>query len=412
MKKIWLLFLFCLSTICNAQHIVEENPDILLKEGISLYQSQKFSESLAYANKGLVLAPDYHDIRILRIRVLQNLKRLEDAMIDLQYLLRYAPKYYATKSLTLKQLRLMGYKRAFPYLKDILVIYPDDMEIKLLKTQFLFEKGSLEASRDLAQELIKNEDLKGGQRYQLNTILRATVRDEFGMNYQYFKFGEKYNREDWQNYIFEYQHNFNKTTLLGRVTHSDRGFDRGQLYELDIYPVITEKLYLFGSLGISSGDLFPDVKASTSVFYGFVEGFEGEAGAKLLNINGTSYFTGILGLTNYIGKFYLNLRAAIGPKRLDRTIQNYQFNARYYYSGNDTYVFLRLSRGISPDESPLFVQVQENPRLDAYFAGGGINFLLGSHHIVRLDTGLLFEDIDTDTSGTQWILNVGYRFRL
>lgn len=411
MKNILPLALFFTLHICAAQHIKEVNPDILLIEGISLYQARKFTESLAYADKGLGIAPDYYDIRVLRIRVLQSLERLDEAMVDLQYLLQYAPNYYAVKDLAMRQARLMGHEKAYSYLEDLLDIYPEDVELKLLKTQFLFEKGSLGESRELALELTKNNGLKGGQRYQVNTILRATVRDELGINYQYFNFEKNYNREDWQNFILEYQHNFKKTTLLGRVTHSDRGFDEGQLYEVDFYPVITEKLYLFGSLGVSSGSLFPDVKASTSVFYGFMDGFEGEAGAKLLNINANSYFTGILGLTNYIGKFYLNLRVAMGPRRLERTIQNYQFNARYYYNGSDHYVFMRLSRGVSPDESPLFVQVQENPGLDAYFMGGGINFQLGLHHIIRTDTGVLFEDIDSETSGKQWLLSLGYRYR-
>ncbi|MEC3967098.1 YaiO family outer membrane beta-barrel protein [Flagellimonas halotolerans] len=411
MKKIGVLLLFCASQICAAQGIKEKNTDVLLKEGISQYKAQNLEMSLAYANKGLDLAPDYHDIRILRIRVFHRLKRLGEAMEDLQYLLRKAPNYYAVKDLAIRQMRLMEHKKALAHLDPLMAIYPGEVELKLLKAQLLFENDSLGESRKLALELIENDGLKGGQRYQLNTILRATVSDEFGMNYQYFSFGKNYNREDWQNFIFEYQHNFKKTTLLGRVTHSDRGFDKGQLYEMDIYPIITENLYFFGSLGVSSGSLFPDVKASTSVFYGFIDGFEGETGAKLLNINGKNYFTGILGLTHYVGKFYLNLRAAVGPRRMERTIQNYQFNTRYYYSGSDNYVFVRLSRGISPDESPLFVQVQENPGLDAYFVGSGINFQLGPHHILRLDTGLLFEEINSDTNGRQWLLNLGYRFR-
>ncbi len=413
-RKTWIvitLILCCTNcTVLRAQVMEQNDTDEILKEALTLYRAQSFKESLALTDRGLQLAPDYHDIRVLRIRNLQNLDTLSKALKDLRYLWDKAPNYYDVRELSLRQLRLMGGAVDMALIDTLIETYGYSIEFKILKAQWLFKEGMVRSSRDLALELV-DQNITGSQRYQLNLLLRATVRNEVGFNYQYFNFNDAYNRENWQNFIVEYQHNFKATTAIGRVTHSDRGIDSGELYELDIYPVLSDRLYLFGSIGGSTGSFFPDVKANASVFYGFMEGFEAEIGARFLGVDGADFFTGVGGITSYLGKFYLNLRAAIGPRRLNRLIQNYQFNTRYYFGGADNYVFTRLGRGISPDESPLFVQVQENPALDIYSVGAGINLLIGVHHIIRLDTGLLLEETNTEESGRQWLSNLGYRYR-
>lgn len=403
-------FLF-LVQIGNAQVIDEENTDILLQNGISEYQKGNFDSALEFANKGLSLAPDYHDIRILRIRIFHAKEAFKKAEEDLLYLLKNAADYNEVKELGIRQLRLMGPEEGEKFFEKLSETYPNDIEIDLVQAELLFSRGNLQLAREVSLDILTREGLSGKHRLQLNNILRATVKNEVGLTYQVFSFDENYNRDNWQNYILEYQHNFKKTTFLGRLTYSDRSINTGELYELEVYPVVNDKLYFFGNVGFSSGALFPKFKMSASAFYNIAKGFELETGGKLLQLDGNNYFTGVVGLTNYVGKFYLNIRSNLGPDRLSQFIQNYQFNARYYYKGSDNFIFTRLSRGISPDESALFVQIQENPGLEAYYAGTGINFLLGTRHIIRADTGLLFEEINSDTKGRQVLLGLGYRFR-
>ncbi|MBO6532165.1 MAG: YaiO family outer membrane beta-barrel protein [Muricauda sp.] len=253
------------STVLQAQVMKQTDTDEILKEALALYRAQSFKESLALTDRGLQLAPDYHDIRVLRIRNLQNLDTLSKALKDLRYLWDKAPNYYDVRELSLRQLRLMGGAVDMALIDTLIETYGHSIEFKLLKAQWLFKAGMVRSSRDLALELV-DQKITGSQRYQLNLLLRATVRNEVGFNYQYFNFDDAYNRENWQNFIVEYQHNFKATTAIGRVTHSDRGIDSGELYELDIYPVLSDRLYLFGSIGGSTGSFFPDVKANVSVF--------------------------------------------------------------------------------------------------------------------------------------------------
>ncbi|HSP12966.1 MAG TPA: YaiO family outer membrane beta-barrel protein [Salegentibacter sp.] len=410
-EKISLLVFFVAFQFGYTQTIHENNTDMLLKEGISLYQEQNFERALDYANKGLSLAPDYHDIRVLRVRILQGLNNLKESRKDLSYLLNKAPGYHAVKELAERQVRLMDFQEGMKFLEQLIGVYKNDHELELLRAQRYLNNDQPDVARKLAQDLSRKDGLTGDQRYQLNNILRTTVKNEIGLSYQLIDFSSDYNRPNWQNFFVEYQHNITKTTLLGRVTHSDRSLNEGQLFEIEAYPVVNDKLYFFGNVGFSSGELFPDFKSSASVFYSFAKGFELETGGKMLSYDDKNYFTGILGLTHYAGKFYLNLRSAVGPERAQQMIQNYQFNMRYYFNGSDNYLFTRLSRGISPDESTLFVQVQENPGLEAYFTGLGINFQLSQRHIIRLDGGLLWQEITSEEKGNQFLMGVGYRYR-
>ncbi|WP_394344226.1 YaiO family outer membrane beta-barrel protein [Antarcticibacterium flavum] len=261
-------------------------------------------------------------------------------------------------------------------------------------------------------DLFQGPGLTGEERYALQLILNRSVTDEVGINYQYIGFSEDYSRNDpWHSISGEYQHNFGRTATIARVTYSDRSFKKGNLYELEAYPVFNDRFYAFANMGVSNGELFPDFRGSLSLFYNFAKVFEGEIGGRFQRFNGNDLSTGILGLTLYQGKFYFNARAFLGPEIGGELVRNYQGNVRYYLSTADNFLFLRIGNGISPDERVLSTQALENPLLEAYYGTLGVNFSLGVHHLVQVGAGALYEDITANRQGTQFIGSVGYRYR-
>ena len=406
-----LLFLF--STGLTAQKITETNTDILYQKALSEYKKGDFQTSLEFTNRGLELAPEYHDIRILRVRDLWALENFSAADEDIAYLLEKAPNYIDLKPL-LEQ-RISKFKipaKAIIFLDKLLSIYPADLSFQVRKAQLLLQNKQRQDARELARELISKEGITGAERYVLQSILNRTVTDEIGVSYQFINFSDDYARKDpWHIGSVEYQHNFNRTAVIGRINYSDRSYDQGSLYELEAYPVINDRLYGFLNFGFSDGTLYPQLRSSASVFYNFAKIFEAELGGRLLSFNDSSYFSGILGLTVYSGKFYLNARTFLGPKRMEQLVQNYQFNLRYYLSTADNYLFLRLGSGISPDETAIYSQVQDNPNLDAWYGNLGINQSLGIHHIFQIGGGFLYEDITSNKKGSQFIGMASYRYR-
>ena len=411
-KKFFLLFLLSFAANINAQEIQEQNTDSLYFKGLELYKNQDFKTSLAYTNKGLLLAPEYHDIRILRIRDYWALEMLKEATTDLEYLLEYAEDYPGVRELVLRQTKLLkDPETALGFLSKIENKDNLSAELKILKARLLLENKQKAESRAIALDLFNDPDLDEKDRYLLQNLLKRTIGNEIGINYQYISFSDDYNRDNWQTISPEFQHNFNRTAVIARVNYQDRAYDQSILYELEAYPVFSDRVYAFLNVGISDGSLYPDLRTSASIFVNFLRKFELEAGGRLLHFSDEDYFSGIAGLTMYQGKFYLNTRVFLGPKINEQLTQNYQANVRYYLRNADNYLFLRLGTGISPDETTIFTQVQENPGLEAYYANLGINFSIGPRHILQLTGGYLFEEINSNRNGNQLVGNIGYRFR-
>ena len=411
-RKLFLLLTLLLSVTVYSQEIQEKNTDSLYFKGLELYKTQEYKTSLAYTNKGLELAPDYHDIRILRVRNYWALDMIQNATGDLEYLLLNAEDYPGVRELVLKQTRMIKEpETALNFLDKIEKKGTLSTNLKILKAQLLLENRQKSESREIALELFNDPDLDDRDSYLLQNILKRTISNEIGINYQYIHFSDGYNRDAWQTISPEFQHYFNRTAVIARINYNDRGYKSGTLYELEAYPVLSDRVYTFVNIGISDGTLYPDLRTSASIFVNFLRKFELEAGGRLLHFSNQDYFSGIAGLTMYQGKFYLNTRIFMGPKINEQYTQNYQLNVRYYLKNTDNYLLLRLGTGISPDESTIFTQVQENPGLEAYYSNLGINFSIGPRHIIQAGLGYLFEEITTNNEGDQVIGNIGYRFR-
>lgn len=414
MKMYFFALLTLLSTLqLNAQEITETNADKIYELARESYQDSNFELSLSYTQRGLELAPEYHDIRVLQIRNYWALENYPAADEDLQYLLEKAPGYIDVKPLVLQRVnRFSDENEALMYINKVEGIYPGEKGLQIKKAQLYLNLKRPKEARSLATDLFSHPQLTGEDRYALQLLFNRSVTNEMGINYQYIGFSEDYTQNDpWHSISGEFQHNFGRTATIARVTYSDRSSRDGKLYELEAYPVFNDKMYAFANIGVSNGELFPDFRGSLSIFYNFAKVFEAELGGRYQNFNENDLYTGILGLTLYQGKFYFNARAFLGPELNGDLVRNYQGNVRYYLSNVDNFLFVRLGSGISPDESILFTQALDNPLLEAYYGTLGMNFSIGVHHIMQIGAGILYEDITSNRQGNQVIGSVGYRYR-
>lgn len=408
------LFLLVLIQDIHAQEITETNTDSILQEALTLYKDGQFRESLKLTEHGLDLAPEYHDIRVLQVRNLLALDDFDSADEELAFLLKEAPEYISVQPLVQQRiLRFEDPSVALSFLRKVETVYPDDPSFQVIKAQLLLNSGQKKEARSIAMEALSTPGASGEQRYAFQIILNHSVTDEIGLIYQVINFSDAYPRQgSWHGIIAEYQHNFSRTAVIGRVNYSDRSYDEGVLYELEAYPVFNDRWYAYTNIGFSDGSIFPDFRSSVSFYHNFAKVFEGEVGGRSLHFSGSDYVTGILGLSMYEGKFLFNARTFLGPRRQGQLVRNYQANVRYYFSHADNYLSLRLGSGISPDERAMFSQVQEKPTLEAYYLNLGIRHIFWNRHIFQLEAGFLHEDISLDNSGNQLIGTLGYRFRI
>lgn len=406
-------FFFLLTFCIHSQEITETNTDLLFKQALEEYKTGNPENSLRLTRQALKLAPEYHDIRILQIRNYWGLENFSAADEDLEYLLKTAPEYPDVNTIAHQRVnRFKDHTEALKFLKALEEAYPQDLSLLVTKARLLLLNGQRKEARKLAMDLISRSGISGAERYSLQIVLNRSISDELGLNYQLVNFSREYSRDDsWHSISSEYQHNFGRTATIGRATYSIRGQQEGMLYELEAYPVFNDRFYAFANVGFSTGELFPDLRGSLSLFYNFAKVFEGEIGGRIQNFNEKSFHTAILGLTLYQGKFYFNAKSFLGPERNDQLVRNYQGNIRYYFTNADNYLFLRVGSGISPDERILSTQTLENPLLEAYYGTLGINFSIGVHHLLQAGAGILREDITSELQGVQFLGSAGYRYR-
>ncbi|MDX1463933.1 MAG: YaiO family outer membrane beta-barrel protein, partial [Marinirhabdus sp.] len=138
--------------------------------------------------------------------------------------------------------------------------------------------GDREKAKELLESL-RGLTLTDYQQYELQLLLRQLSKHQVALVYEIINFQEAYPiQKSWNSLALEYQHNIGKQTFLGRATYSDRFFADAVLYEIDAYPVFSEKMYAYVSLAASEGEFFQKLGASASVFYNLGKGFESEIG--------------------------------------------------------------------------------------------------------------------------------------
>ncbi len=266
----------------------------------------------------------------------------------------------------------------------------------------------------LARELIlkiKPLQLTDYQKYELQLRLKRLSKHQVALNYEINSFRKEYPiQKSWNTVFLEYQYMLKQHTLLARATYSNRFFDDGVLYELEAYPILSKKMYAFISLAASTDSFYQKFGSALSIYNNIGNGFETEIGFRSFDFKADSFFTFSGGLTKYIGNYYINARASIGPKNDSGIFQNYQLTTRYYFENATNYLFVRFGTGISPDDFNRFQQVVENPSLKAYYAS--IGFSKWYNNIgVGATTGILAEDLPNNRNGNQWLGSINLRYR-
>jgi len=259
---------------------------------------------------------------------------------------------------------------------------------------------------------LRNKPLSDYQKYELQQHLKRISKHQISFGYELISFKKNYPIEkSWNSLALEYQYTIAKHTLLGRATYSDRFFTNGILYEIDAYPVMSKNVYGFLSIGASNGGFYQKFSAAASVFNNLGKGFEIETGFRYFDFETNSFFTFASGITKYIGNFYINGRASLGPNNDVGVFQNYQFTTRYYFENPANYFFIIIGTGISPDDISRFPQVISNASLKAFYTNIGFSKWYGQFAL-GTTVGFLSEDLSNNNNGTQLLgsINLKYRF--
>jgi len=417
MKKIYKKLIVCLSIVIlmSANVFAQTNPvdvDSLYAQARKLYKQGELTIALEKLNEGLLVAPTYTEVRQFRVRLLQQLGTLEKAADDIFILLK-TENSEDTKKLVYRQVTLIDdvqMLKDFSQQTDVYVA--NDPTFSLLKAEQFITLNDTASAKEIARNIMKFNDLNSDQKYRLQLLIKKTHLNLLGVNHEIISFlKDNPVQKSWNTTSVQYQHFFSHTAVIARVNYSQRFFSDGALYELEAYPVFSKKWYGFVNVNASSADFFQNFGVSASSFHGLGKGFEVEVGFRYADFDTNSFFSTVVGITKYTGRFYLNGRAFLGPEIGNTFIQNYQLNVRYYLENPEDYLFARIGYGISPDDRSRFTQIAANPDLTAKFASLGFQKTINKFGF-QLSASYLTEDLSNNRNGNQigTSLGVSYRF--
>jgi YaiO family outer membrane protein len=176
------------------------------------------------------------------------------------------------------------------------------------------------------------------------------LKNNIKISYTLDVFEKGFHRDPWHLVALSYGRKTKLGRIETRINYASRFLDNGFQYELDAYPKLGKKDYLYFNYGFSDNTLFPKNRFGLEWYHSFPKAFEGSVGMRMLYFENSTVdiYTATLG--KYLGNFWMSLRSFVTPGS-DETSVSGSLQVRHYFSDPENYLGLRMGYGISPDDN-------------------------------------------------------------
>lgn len=349
-KKLFIL----IGILCVHQMMYAQDTDSLFKAARELGFNGKRAEARALCQKALVKSPDYNEIRVFIGRLYLWDDQYDSARYYFQETIRRDAKNIDAYSAWCDaELWSDNYSRALELSDQALQIDSNDVDIRLKKARAL--NNMLRYGEAFAEvNKVLKIDNKNSKAFELSEIIKRNLqKNRIALLYDHDQFNKLF--DPWDALSLSYSRR-TKTlgTVIARLNYANRFTTPGYQFELDAYPSIGEKMYMYLNAGYSQDAIFPEYKWGASLYRSLPKSFEIELGVRSLIFSTTTWvYTASIG--KYLGSFWFNLRPNFIPGALGSS-GSLNFTTRYYLSDANHYLTLIVGSGISADE----VRIQRN----------------------------------------------------
>ncbi|MFY0255042.1 tetratricopeptide repeat protein [Chitinophaga sp. 30R24] len=394
--------------------------------------------ALYFADKALTYYPDNRDFLLKKASVLQDMHEYTASaaisgalMQKYPYTLKYKNTY--TTSLMAagaEYQRRQQYDSALTQFNQVLALNPKDSlallySINILNGQhrydsaltyaaqgnhyypdneaFLIKRAiSLENKKDYAAAALAADSVVKLQPSATNTDYRdylesKTLTNQFALYYlnsTYDYTSNKYNIA-----TVEYRHFLQRGgSYAVQLNYAGRQNGNGLQGLAELYYTHNPKLYSYGLLAYSNKTVFPQIRASYSIFKTFKKDIEVELGARYLNLDSLTSVSGVVSIAKPFDDFWINLRGFVISES-PNIYTAFNLTARYYMNRRQDYLQVIGGLGTSPDDRSRLINFPNLSGLLSHDIG------VGYQKIIRYRTTLgLF-----GTWYNQKISDVGYQ---
>lgn len=365
--------------------------------------------ALLYADKALSYYPGNRDLLLKKAAVLQEMKDYNGAADITAQLMSSYPYTQKYKAAYLNSLLSAGtaYQRnqqpdsALAAFRKVLALNPKDSmallySINILNGQqrydsalvytdqgikyypgnetFLMKRAiTLENKKDFAAAALAADSVVKLNGNAVNTdyhdyLESKTLKNQFGLYYlnsSYDFSDNKYNIA-----TVEYRRFIKRGSYALRLNYAGRQTGNGLQGEAEMYYTHTPKLYSYGLLAYSNKVVFPQLRASYSIFKTFGKEIEAELGVRYLSLDSVSSISGVTSIAKPFGDFWVNLRAYFISESSDFNT-SFNLTTRYYMNRRQDYIALIAGLGTSPDDRSRLIRFPQLSGLLTHSVGAG-----------------------------------------
>lgn len=412
-KYITLVFISCAIGVAAQKKI---NVDSLLTATNQTINVEKnYTKALEMARLGKKLSPNYLDYHIALGRIHRFLNQKDSAAYYFNYVAEKNPRY---KEAFLYKTQLCLEQKdtacAGATIRKGLQLHPKDKELEKLNVRYLELQGddakTLAYLEQLSKQYPDDERLKS----QVLAFKLVSKSDRLSVAYNYTGFNRA-GVGPWNYSSVSYIRQRPGFSLIGRYSYANRVSygqtkSSGSLYELDAYVRMLPFSYSYFNVGTGNENFFPKLRLSYSGYINWKGGWESELGMRYNKSTNNESYSGILGMSKYIGNGFLNLRTFFRWNQKPYP----SFNLSYRYYGDNRFNFwgANLGYGTSPDEREVLPQFAQRATLKSYKAGLSYSKVVLKQWIVSANTSFNRQEYFKNKYQNEYNLSVQVQYQL
>lgn len=346
MLKKFILFLIHSIVILNFAS--SQDTDSLYTEARKYGFSGDRTKAKSIAKKAIDLSPNYLEIQVFLGRLYTWDQQYDSARLYFNNVITKQENYIdAYSALCDLELWSDNYLNALQVANTALKYDSINAAVLLRKAKALINLNRVEEASNTMNFALKYNK-KDPKLFEYNEIIKRKIqRNKISISYDHDQFNKTFS--PWNLYSIAYSRSTNNLgSVIARLNRAERFGVTGNQIELDWYPSVGEKMYMYINGGYSDVSIFPTYKWGASIYRSLRKSFEAELGIRYLRFSTTTWV-----YTGSIGKYWKNFWFSLRPNYIPSAVGSsgsLTLSSRYYLGDANTYLGIIAGSGISADE--------------------------------------------------------------